>query len=324
MSAFHYAVRTSVLSREWRYWYKWAVRSKLVFDDNVDKGLLLKTVIYQVLLIHEGPLRNFSLLISNSELFPDINNWILFLSKKNVQEFSLRIRFFTEFRLTSQLFKFQDLRRLELYRHKFSSPANFTAFSRLVTLNFQFVKFNPTSFQTPLSSSPLLECVTLTWCSPFDCFVVDAPRLKSFESTGKIKSICLKKNTPLLEEIIAGQSSNILESFAVLEPHVTLRNIKLSNINLEWTAYALYLISNCPNLERLQLTVRFSSSDLKQAELLLLFLQTINLNFSFFTFSKCYASQDPSERVIYFMHSQGMLHSALKQQKGGSKTDAVF
>ncbi|XP_060210357.1 uncharacterized protein LOC132637260 [Lycium barbarum] len=331
---------------------------------------------------------------------------------KNVQEFSLGFPDKTDFCLPPHLFKFQDLSHLKLYTCTFDPPRKFRAFSRLVTLD----TFDPASFQTFLSSSPLLERVTLIMCTPFDCFTVDAPSLKSFEFWGAAKSYCFK-NTPLLEEIIRGQTSlycfiseflkcdaskNVVErfihqlrsqgmpnsalkqlkrvdiklslfselemefvkyvlssatvleiisivtcaefsqrgmkmmqeikqfppssfnSFAVLEPHVTLRNINLLNFNLEWTAYALYLISNCPNLERLQLTVGFSSSDLKQAELLLLFLQTINLNFSFFTFPKCYASQDPSERVIYFMHSQGMLHSALKQQKGGYKTNAVF
>lgn len=66
--------------------------------------------------------------------------------------------------------------------------------------------FEPTFFQTLLSSSPFLERVTLDWCTPFDNFSIDASGLKFFEFSGTKKSICFE-NTPLLEEIIIGPFS---------------------------------------------------------------------------------------------------------------------
>ncbi|XP_059290381.1 F-box/FBD/LRR-repeat protein At1g13570-like [Lycium ferocissimum] len=209
----HYAVRTSVLSREWRY--KWAVRSELMFDDNVDKGLFLKTIIYQVLLLHQGPLRKFSLPVPKYVLFPDIDNWIMFLSKKNVQEFSLRFCYSEDFLLPSHLFKFHDLRHLELLSCKFRPAPNFKAFSRLVTLDFRFVTFEPTSFQTLLSSSPLLERVKLKWCTQFDNFIVDAPHLKFFEFYGTARSYCFK-NAPLLEEIIMARACHEISKVIII------------------------------------------------------------------------------------------------------------
>ncbi|XP_055820819.1 F-box/FBD/LRR-repeat protein At1g13570-like isoform X2 [Solanum dulcamara] len=257
-------IRTSILSREWRY--KWVeVCSELVFDANVDNRLL-KTIIYQVLLIHQGPLRKFSLLARNSGLFPDIAHWILFLSKKNVQEFLLRCPCDSNFHLPSHLFKFHDLRKLELGGCKFYPPPDFKAFTNLVTLNLRYVTFEPTCFQTLVSSSPYLECVTLDCCTPFDNFSVDAPALKFFKISGSTKSICFE-NTPLLEEIIMGPISiEISKSFAVPKPQVTLHNINQLNFKfvycnvIQQAAYALHLISNCPNLERLRLMFHMCNS----------------------------------------------------------------
>ncbi|KAK4338126.1 hypothetical protein RND71_042613 [Anisodus tanguticus] len=282
------AIRTSVLSKRWSY--KWVVRSELAFDKaNVDGGLL-KTITYQVLSIHQGPLRKFSFRVPNSDFLPDIGYWIRFLLKKNVQEFSLRFPHQTDFRLPSHLFKYQDLRHLELCSCKFHPPPDFKAFSRLVTLNFRFVTFEPTSFQTFLSSSPLLERVALFSCSTFDSFIIDAPNLKSFEFTGETKSICFI-NTPLLEEIIMGLFYvDISKFFAVPEPQVTLHNIKQLNFKFfklaQWAAYALHLISNCPNLESLH-----------------------------FMFCEYIVSKDVVERFIHQLRSQGIPHSALKQLK---------
>ncbi|KAJ8526658.1 hypothetical protein K7X08_029135 [Anisodus acutangulus] len=282
------AIRTKVLSKQWSY--KWVVRSELAFDKaNIDGGLL-KTIIYQVLLIHQGPLRKFSFCVPNSDFLPDISYWIRILLKKNVQEFSLKFPHRTDFRVPFHLFKFEDLRHLELCSCKLHPPPDFKAFSRLVTLNFRFVTFEPTSFQTFLSSSPLLERVVLFNCSTFDSFIVDASNLKSFEFTGSTKSICFI-NTPLLEEIIMGLFYvDISKFFAVPEPQVTLHNIKQLNFKFfklaQWAAYALHLISNCPNLERLH-----------------------------FIFCEYIPYKDVVEHFIHQLRSQGMPHSALKQLK---------
>ncbi|XP_059290382.1 uncharacterized protein LOC132043939 [Lycium ferocissimum] len=209
---------------------------------------------------------------------------------KNVQEFSLGFPDKTDFCLPPHLFKFQDLSHLKLYTCTFDPPRKFRAFSRLVTLDFWFVTFDPASFQTILSSSPLLERVTLIMCTPFDCFTVDAPSLKSFEFWGAAKSYCFK-NTPLLEEIIMGQTSLYCFMSESFEPQVTLHYIKQLNFRflfnmVKWAAYALHLISNCPNLERLR-----------------------------FTFLKCDASKNVVERFIHQLRSQGMPNSTLKQLK---------
>ncbi|KAG5592235.1 hypothetical protein H5410_042749 [Solanum commersonii] len=206
------AVRTSVLSTKWRY--KWVVRSELVFQYNINKELLLKTSIYKVLLMHQGEVHKFSLLYPSSNLFSDIDTWILFLSNKNVQELSLA--FLTCFRLPSHLFKFQDLKHLELNSCKFHPPPNFKGFRSLVTFNFQVVTFEPMSFQVLLSSSPLLEHVLMVCCSEFYSFIIEAPNLKIFEFSGRANSLCFRR-TPLLEEIVLGMPFNMLEVIIIIE-----------------------------------------------------------------------------------------------------------
>lgn len=98
-------IRTSVLSRWWTY--KWLAHSELLIDDIVDKGLLLKTIIYEVKFFHQGALHKFSLLVPNSKLFSDVDSWILSWSNKKVQELSLGFLKSFDFRLPSHLFKFQ-------------------------------------------------------------------------------------------------------------------------------------------------------------------------------------------------------------------------
>ncbi|XP_059290377.1 uncharacterized protein LOC132043930 [Lycium ferocissimum] len=57
---------------------------------------------------------------------------------------------------------------------------------------------------------------------------------------------------------------------------------------VEWVVYALYLINNCPNLERLQIT--FLKSNVSNSKAVV-------------------------KRVIHQLRSQGLPHSALKQLK---------
>ncbi|PHT58770.1 hypothetical protein CQW23_01133 [Capsicum baccatum] len=186
----------------------------------------------------------------------------------------------------------EDLRHLELCCCKLHPPPNFKAFSRLVAFIFRYVTLEPTSFQTLLSSCPLIERVTLDWCAPFDNvhapfdnLNVDAPSLKFFEFTGTTKSICFG-NTPLVEEIITSITSNFHKSFKVGLPvsQVTLHNIKILNFRnfnsscVKGAAFMLDLINCCPNIERLTIA---------------------NL----------------VEPIVRLLRAQGMPHTSLKQLK---------
>ncbi|GFZ18383.1 F-box/RNI-like superfamily protein [Actinidia rufa] len=91
------AVRTSILSTKWRY--KWANLTHLVFDGKCgtlcnDKGPVednLVKFITRLLFLHDGPIHNFSLSSAYLQSSPDIDQWLLFLSRKDIKELVLEL-----------------------------------------------------------------------------------------------------------------------------------------------------------------------------------------------------------------------------------------
>ncbi|KAL0392150.1 UNVERIFIED_CONTAM: F-box/FBD/LRR-repeat protein [Sesamum radiatum] len=85
----HDAVRTSVLSKGWQY--KWVTVPYLVFDwtfeNNLSGNYSIESIIYQLLLLHRGPIVKFK--FRGFKFGPDINNWLYFLSDHRVEELVL-------------------------------------------------------------------------------------------------------------------------------------------------------------------------------------------------------------------------------------------
>ncbi|KAK1413467.1 hypothetical protein QVD17_35240 [Tagetes erecta] len=145
------AVKTSILSRMWRY--KWTTMRELVFDRRFSERLLnngmlgthvLIRVIYQVLLLHIGPIPKFHLYIPNIPFdgFKEVDEWILFLSTKGVKDLSL-ISSIQRYRLPSYMFSCLELRKLELFNCTFNPPLQFEGFLNLETLVLVNVEFMP-------------------------------------------------------------------------------------------------------------------------------------------------------------------------------------
>ncbi|XVE91721.1 hypothetical protein REPUB_Repub01dG0035300 [Reevesia pubescens] len=95
-------VRTSILSRNWRY--NWSTLPDLIFDAKcindstfysdpallvMDEDKLVK-VIYRILCQHNGPINKFSLSVRSMRSYSDIDQWVKFLSRnKGIREFIL-------------------------------------------------------------------------------------------------------------------------------------------------------------------------------------------------------------------------------------------
>ncbi|XP_070003414.1 F-box/FBD/LRR-repeat protein At1g13570-like [Nicotiana sylvestris] len=114
------SVRTSILSKKWRY--HWCRLTKLTLDSSLwvtKKDLLNPTVkftkiIYQLLSLHEGPITKFTLNIGFLENCPDIGNFISFLSRKDIQHLVLDLSWKKLYKLPSSLFTCSQLRHLTL------------------------------------------------------------------------------------------------------------------------------------------------------------------------------------------------------------------
>ncbi|KAK4479853.1 hypothetical protein RD792_015396 [Penstemon davidsonii] len=196
------AVRTSILSTKWRY--KWASLTHIMFDDRsashfndrivVQDGIV--NFITRFLFLHDGPIHKFSLSSSFLQSSPDIDQWLLFLSRKDVKELILELGEGEWFRAPSCVFSCKKLTRLELVRCELDPPPNFKGFLCLKHLSLQQVLIPPDDIEYLISSCPLLESLTLSYFDSLE-LTVCAPNLKYLILEGEFKDLCLE-NTPLL------------------------------------------------------------------------------------------------------------------------------
>lgn len=195
-------VRTSILSREWRY--KWASCPDIVFDFWFDQMFLgghkLEPLIYQILKLHKGPLLKFVLQVPDLKSNPDIDQWVRLLPNNTLQELTLHVSRGEAHRLSSHLLSFQHLRNLKLYNCVFDPVPGFKGFSKLVNLELQSVLLVPESFGSFIASCPAVERLRLIHCTSFDRLELIAPKLKFFDFNGVFKSVSFK-SCPVLKDI---------------------------------------------------------------------------------------------------------------------------
>ncbi|MED6213011.1 hypothetical protein PIB30_089135 [Stylosanthes scabra] len=199
------AVRTSILSSKWRY--KWASITQLVFDEKCvdtcsDRDVVEKTVvkfITRFLFLHQGPIHKFQITISYLQSCPEIDQWILFLSRNDIKELVLELGEGEFLRIPSCLFKCKKLCHLELFRCELDPPPSFKGFLCLRSLNLHQVLISPEAIEALISNCPLLESLSLSY---FDSLALSirAPNLKYLYLEGEFRDICLE-DTPQLVEI---------------------------------------------------------------------------------------------------------------------------
>ncbi|XP_051151677.1 F-box/FBD/LRR-repeat protein At1g13570-like isoform X2 [Andrographis paniculata] len=195
-------VRTSILSREWRY--KWASCPEIVFDFWFDQMFLgghkLEPLVYQILKFHQGPLLRFALQVPDLKSSPDIDQWIHLLPNNTVQDLTLHVSRGETHKLTPCLFTFQHLRNLKLYNCLFDPPPGFKGFSKLENLQLQNVDLVPESFIKFIALCPALEKLRMIHCTSFDSLEITGPNLKSLEFHGILKFISFA-NCPVLSDV---------------------------------------------------------------------------------------------------------------------------
>ncbi|KAJ0449392.1 putative F-box domain, RST domain, leucine-rich repeat domain superfamily [Helianthus annuus] len=170
------AFRTSILSNNWRN--QCLNIPKLMFDDAVFQGPTCKNlsirfkllyVVYPILLLHQGPLLELSLCISQLISCCEIDQIILHLSKSaTLKKFTLCIKSGDDHKLLPAFFNLQQLTVLKLQNCVFQPPVTFKGFSRLVSLCFNNVS---------LTAKVLLR------------FIYYCPQLKDFTLTGNEKHL---------------------------------------------------------------------------------------------------------------------------------------
>ncbi|KAI4387558.1 hypothetical protein MLD38_005380 [Melastoma candidum] len=214
------AVQTSLLSRKWRY--RWASITRLAFDDECvektssDRSLVegkLVRFITRALFLHEGPIHTFSLTSTYLQSCPDLDQWILFLSRRDVKQLVLRLGEEEWLRVPSCLFNFSKLNHLELFRCELEFPPGFKGFMFLRSLVLHQVLIQTESIECLISSCPLLENLALSYFDSL-ALTIRAPLLKCLHLEGEFKDIFLD-NAPLLIElsVVMYMTEDIAEHF---------------------------------------------------------------------------------------------------------------
>ncbi|XP_009801992.1 F-box/FBD/LRR-repeat protein At1g13570-like [Nicotiana sylvestris] len=223
------AVRTSILSKKWRY--TWCRLQKLTLDQafwKTTNNLISPTIrftdiMYHLLTLHVGPLTKFTLSIGDLRNCPKIDNLICFLSRNGIQHLVLQFPKDNLYKLPSSFFTCFQIRHLSLHKCLINPPPAFKGFDKLVALELCEVTISSKFLVSLISYSPLLEQLVLQ-SSISDHIQIKAPKLISFDFTGSLKLISLM-DVPLLAklslvDIDEGGSCDIakfLESFPALE-----------------------------------------------------------------------------------------------------------
>ncbi|KAJ0812513.1 putative FBD domain, F-box-like domain superfamily protein [Helianthus annuus] len=177
------AARTSILSREWRY--KWTTIPKLVFrrctvKTSTEEGHLsdrellcdlsharreeemkrkLFYAIYQVLLLHQGPIQEFILTMNVHDTCFEMDQILLHLSRKHmVLKLTLELNYFT---LPLSLFSLHQLTDLSLYGCQIKHVPVFNGFGSLTSLSLEMVWISMESLLHLLSLCPSLKSFIL-------------------------------------------------------------------------------------------------------------------------------------------------------------------
>uniref|UniRef100_A0A1D1XKT2 F-box/FBD/LRR-repeat protein At1g13570 n=1 Tax=Anthurium amnicola TaxID=1678845 RepID=A0A1D1XKT2_9ARAE len=193
------AVRTSMLSRKWRY--AWTTLPRLVFTDKQLPELKTNIVkiMDQVLSRHMGTVVKFHLSTRLHDV-PDLDRWISILCDKGVQEFIFKLDWGAPYIVPSTLFSCESLKYLKLSNCTISIPLEFRAFDMLTYLHLSGVNFVDDGLQNLLSKCPHLTNLSLIgiYCRTF--LKILAPNLETFWFSGTFRDLYFEK-TPNLTDV---------------------------------------------------------------------------------------------------------------------------
>ncbi|PRQ22289.1 putative F-box domain, FBD domain, leucine-rich repeat domain, L domain-containing protein [Rosa chinensis] len=272
------AVRTSILSRKWRY--KSERLQDLVFDDQCVSTQSHPTcsfvnIVDHVLLVHTGPIRKFKLSRKETLATRDMDRWILHLSRNPViKEMIIEFWIGNPYNIPSCLFFCQDIAYLELFRCLLNPPpSTCKGFRSLKTLFLENVTMAQDVFENLIGCSPLLEILTLISCDGFTNLKIDAPKLRLIDIIGVFVEFEFVDSLNLVDasfdlQVVVDQrgncsnSGNLLRFFDHQLPHIRRLTIKSNFLKyLSIGALPLKLPKPCQYLNFLSLDMNFDKLD---------------------------------------------------------------
>ncbi|KAI6688923.1 hypothetical protein NL676_025751 [Syzygium grande] len=274
------AVRTSILSRKWRY--KWSSIPQLVFDSQCTKAKgaqpslqeNLAKIIDKVLLLHTGPIRKFKLSHFEFSATSDIDHWILHLSRVSVKEIVLDIWKGQYYKIPTSLFNCQDLIYLELYKCLVKIPLTFEGFKNLEILDLHTLELSPDGLEALISRCPLIKRLKLRNLVGIKQLNVEAHTLEWLHVEGAFEDVALGVMNRLKSVMIDfsndiankpgpsdANSSNFHKFFQSLPE---IQSLKLQNYSMKYLAIGN--VPQTPPNELFHLKYLFTCIDFNSVE----------------------------------------------------------
>ncbi|XP_076944896.1 F-box/FBD/LRR-repeat protein At1g13570-like [Bidens hawaiensis] len=182
------AVRTSILSKKWRY--RWTTMTRLVIDYEFSRKFInyasyrhngfIRTTNH-IMINHKGPVSKFVLHLPKNiafDSFQEVDQWMVLLSRKNVKILNIKNSNHKIYRVPSSVFSCQGLRRLALRNCIFKAPVEFQGFP-----NLEFVFLMKVDFLANLGGTvinlPQLKRLKLNSCVNVNNFNIKSETLRT-------------------------------------------------------------------------------------------------------------------------------------------------
>ncbi|KAL4586524.1 hypothetical protein LXL04_011160 [Taraxacum kok-saghyz] len=251
------AVRTSILSRKWRY--SWTNMPRLVFDnelidalsdleEEIDKYKFVR-VIFHIMLLHKGPISELCFRFADtniiSEIIDEIDQIILHLSwSKNIKKFTFDVNHINDYyKLPRSFFSLQGLEHLSLKLCKIDLPLVFNGIRMLKSLAFDGVEITAKMLCRFLTSCPLLEEFTLIRYNPIE--LTECEFVELFNCLPSVQVLEISQLD--IKDMTAGGMPHKLP---ISLPHLRILVLDVCCLEL---SYALSVINSSPNLEKIKI-----------------------------------------------------------------------
>lgn len=284
------AARTCILSKEWRY--TWTKISKLFFglypriipnrvsiDDNpllileetfavpserifMSRRFKLFSAIFQVLLVHQGPILDFTLSVDADETCVEIDQIISYLSRKNTVK-KLTLKLSLEYKLPLSLFSLHQLTDLSLVYCEIDHEPSFNGFANLTSLHMDHVNINKQTLLHLVSSCPLLKSFHLIMVER-NALGIDMPTITDLlECLRVIEHVTFSNRViECFADIYIPQKGPIIAHLPQELP-TSLVHLKyfcledMCHVDICGLPFIVYLIRSSPNLEKLELQYQY-------------------------------------------------------------------
>ncbi|KAI7726307.1 hypothetical protein M8C21_014363 [Ambrosia artemisiifolia] len=274
------AFRTSILSQNWRN--QCLNIPKLMFDDQVFQGstcrnlsipFKLLCIVYPILLLHQGPILEFSLCISRLSSCCEIDQIILHLSRSaTLKKLTLCIDSDDDHKLLPAFFNLQQLTDLELQNCAFQPPVTFKGFSRLVSLSFNNVSITAKVFLQFIFNCPQLKDFTLIGDEShlMGCWSSDFVEL--FECLPLVERLCMSSYPIKVMHITARLFFIPVErcfATGVMPQKLPTSLVHIKYLHLQGLSFAreidllsaILLVTSSPNIETIMLEMQYNPNE---------------------------------------------------------------